>query len=152
MNQMYRTMEEKTVLFVDDDPIVLRSIARGLLDEPYNMCFARSGEEALEILKQQKIHVLVTDMRMPEMDGAELLKIVTKKYPNIVKMVLSGYKKTTALAMAVHQEGVFKIIPKPWNLQQGEEFKSTIRLAIEHYNLHRERAVAAAESGPDEVN
>jgi len=86
------------------------------------------------------------------MDGAELLKIVTKKYPNIVKMVLSGYTKTTALAMAVHQEGVFKIIPKPWNLQEGEEFKSTIRLAIEHYNLHRERAVAAAESGPDEVN
>lgn len=139
-------MKERTVLFVDDDPIVLRSIARGLLDEPYSMFFAKSGKEALDILEQQTVHVLVTDMRMPQMDGTELLKIVTKKYPNIVKMVLSGYTNTTALAMAVHQEGVFKIIPKPWNLQEGEEFKEIIRLAINQYNIRTEPAETAAQS------
>lgn len=139
-------MEERTVLFVDDDPIVLRSIARGLLDEPWNKCFARSGEEALEILLQQEVHVLVTDMCMPEMDGTELLKIVTKKYPHIVKMILSGYTNTTALTMAIHQEGVFKIIPKPWNLQEGEEFKAIVRLAIDQYNLKSEQVAAASES------
>lgn len=139
-------MEQRTVLFVDDDPIVLRSIARGLLDEPWNKCFARSGEEALEILLQQEVHVLVTDMCMPEMDGTELLKIVTKKYPHIVKMILSGYTNTTALTMAIHQEGVFKIIPKPWNLQEGEEFKAIVRLAIDQYNLKSEQVAAASES------
>ena len=128
-------MEERTVLFVDDDPIVLRSIARGLLDEPYNRCFAKSGKEALQILSQQEVHVLVTDIRMPEMDGTELLKIVTKKYPHIVKMVLSGYTNTTDLTKAIHQEGVFKFIPKPWNLQEGEEFRAVIRDAIDQYNL-----------------
>lgn len=141
-------MTERTVLFVDDDPIVLRSIARGLLDEPCNMCFARSGEEALEILRQNEIHVLVTDMRMPEMDGTELLKIVTKEYPHIVKMVLSGYTNTTALTMAVHQEGVFKVIPKPWNLQEGEDFKAIVRLAIDHYNLRSEPVGTSAEVKP----
>ena len=133
-------MKERTILFVDDDCVVLRSIARGLLDEPYNVFFAKSGEEALQILRQQEIHVLVTDIRMPEMDGNELLKIVTKEYPDIVKMVLSGYTNTTDLTKAIHQEGIFKFIPKPWNLQEGEEFRETIRSAIEHYNLRNVHA------------
>jgi DNA-binding NtrC family response regulator len=133
-------MKERTVLFVDDDDVVLRSIKRGLLDESYNMCFATSGKEALEILRQQEVHVLVTDMRMPEMDGAELLKIVTKEYPHIVKMVLSGYTSTTALMMSIHQEDVFRYIPKPWNLQEGQEFRAIIQRAIDHYNLKSEHA------------
>ncbi|MHC4203225.1 MAG: response regulator [Planctomycetota bacterium] len=133
-------MKERTVLFVDDDCIVLRSIARGLLDEPYNVCLAKSGEEALKILSQQEVHVLVTDIRMPEMEGTELLKIVTKEYPHIVKMVLSGYTNTTDLTMAIHQEGVFKFIPKPWNLQEGEEFRAIIRSALGHYDLKSEHA------------
>jgi DNA-binding NtrC family response regulator len=133
-------MEKRTILFVDDDSIVLRSIARGLLDEPYNIFLAKSGEEALKILSQQEVHVLVTDIRMPEMDGTELLKVVTKEYPHIVKMVLSGYTDTTDLTKAIHQEGVFKFIPKPWNLQEGEEFRAIIRHAIDHYNLRNEHA------------
>jgi len=133
-------MKERTVLFVDDDSIVLRSIARGLMDEPYNVCLAKSGKEALEILCQQEVHVLVTDIRMPEMDGTELLNIVTKEYPHIVKMVLSGYTNTTDLMMAIHQEGVFKFIPKPWNLQEGEEFRAIVRCAVDHYNLQSEHA------------
>ena len=133
-------MKERTVLFVDDDQIVLRSIARGLLDEPYNVCLAKSSEEALKILSQQEVHVLVTDIRMPEMDGTELLKIVREKYPHIVKMVLSGYTNTTDLTKAIHQEDVFKFIPKPWNLQEGEEFRAIVRNAIDHYNLQNECA------------
>jgi DNA-binding NtrC family response regulator len=131
-------MKQRTVLFVDDDPIVLRSIARELLDEPYNICFAKSGDEALKILSQQEVHVLVTDIRMPGMDGTELLRIVTREYPYIVKMILSGYTETTDLTMTIHQEGVFEFIPKPWNLQEGQEFKAIIRDAIDHYNLQSE--------------
>ena len=133
------SMQEKTVLFVDDDEIVLRSIARGLLDEPYNMCFAKSGEEALEILQQHQVHVLVADMRMPGMDGTELLKIVTREYPNIVKMILSGYADTPAVIKTVHKEGVFRFIPKPWNLEEGENFKVIIRLGIDQWNLKNEQ-------------
>lgn len=127
-------MKKRAILFVDDDSIVLRSIARGLLDEPYNIFLAKSGEEAIKILSKEEIHILVTDIRMPDMDGIELLRIVTKEYPHIIKMVLSGYSKTTDLTMAIHQEGIFKFIPKPWNLEEGEEFRATIRCAVDHYN------------------
>ncbi|OHB65365.1 MAG: hypothetical protein A2168_03320 [Planctomycetes bacterium RBG_13_50_24] len=133
-------MKEKTVLFVDDDGIVLRSIARDLMDEPYNICFAKSGEDALEILLQQEVHVLVTDIRMPGMNGVELLKIVTQKYPKIVKMVLSGYTNTSDLMTAIYKEGVLKFIPKPWNLEEGEEFRAIIKRAIDHYNHQIEQA------------
>lgn len=138
-------MNDRTVLFVDDDGIVLRSIARDLWDEPYNICFAKSGKEALEVLRQQEVHVLVTDMRMPEMDGAELLKIVTKEYAHIVKMVLSGYTNIKDLTMTLQENEIFRFIPKPWNLEEGEDFRTIIRGAIEHYNLRSEKVGTAAE-------
>lgn len=129
-------METKVVLFVDDDEIVLRSIKRGLLDEPYSKLFAKSGEEALEILQREKVHVMVTDMRMPGMNGLELLKIVKKEYPHIVSIVLSGYTHSATIMMAIHQEGIFKFIPKPWKV--AEDFKPAIQRAIDHYNLQKE--------------
>ena len=136
----------KTVLFVDDDETVLKSIARGLYDEPYNRCYARSGEQALEILRQQEVHVLVTDMRMPGMNGADLLKIVTKEYPNLVKLVLSGYTDAEDIMKAVHEGRVFRLLRKPWNLQEGEDFKRIVRRAVEQSSLKCQKAGTAAES------
>ncbi len=123
-------METHTVLFVDDEEVVLRSIERGFLEEPYNKLFAISGEEALEIMEQEAIHIIVTDMRMPGMDGLELLKAVKKKYPHIIRLVLSGYAQSSSLMLAIHNEGVFEFVPKPWRLT---EFKQVIRKAIDHY-------------------
>ena len=139
-------METKTVLFVDDEEIVLRSIERGLLDEPYNKLFARSGEEALEILMCEEVHVMVTDMRMPGMGGHELLKIVKKEYPQIVSIVLSGYTHSTTIMMAIHEEDIFKFIPKPWKM--AEDFKPAIRRAIDHYNLQKEHKEMMEELKP----
>jgi two-component system response regulator HupR/HoxA len=125
--------ENKTVLFVDDDQIVLRSIKRGFLDEPYTQLFAKSGQEALEILQKEDVHVIVTDMCMPEMDGVELLKIVREKYPHIVKIILSGYTDMSVLQEEFNQEEIFRFICKPWKLE--EDFKKVIQQALEHYNL-----------------
>ena len=136
---------ERTVLFVDDDEIVLRSLQRGLLDEPYNQLFAKSGEQALEILREQEVHVLVTDMRMPGMDGLELLKAVGQEYPDIVKMVLSGYAQSSDLMTAVYQEGVFRFVPKPWELEA--DLKGLIQKAFDHYELQKEHQAIAAEAG-----
>ena len=128
-------METHTVLFVDDEEVVLRSIERGLLDETYNKLFAISGEEALEIMQQEEIHVIVTDMRMPGMDGLELIQAVKKGYPDVVRIVLSGYAQTSSLMIAIHNEGVFEFVPKPWKLT---EFKQVIRKAIDHYKNKEE--------------
>ena len=77
---------------------------------------------------------------MPEMDGIELLEIVTEQYPHIVKMVLSGSTNSIELTKAIHHGSVFKFIPKPWNLQEGEKLIEIVRCAIDYYNLKNEHA------------
>ncbi len=129
-------MEKRTILFVDDEEKILKSLERGLLDEPYNCFFAKSGKKALEILEQNEVHVIVTDMRMPEMSGLEFLRIVKEKYPHIVRLVLSGYTQVTTLLTAINQGEIFKFITKPWKLE--EEFKTVLQEAVEYYNQRNE--------------
>jgi len=129
-------VENRTVLFVDDDEIVLRSLERGLLDEPYNKLFTKSCKEALEILQREEVHVIVTDMRMPEMDGLDLFEIIRKMYPHIVGIVFSGYTEMATLQKAVDQGEIFRFIPKPWKLEG--DFKKVVREAIDHYNHQSE--------------
>ncbi len=126
-------MKMRTVLFVDDDEIILRSLERGLLDELYIQLFAKSGQEALEILKKEEVHVIVTDMRMPGMDGVELLKIAKEMYPHIVMIVLSGYTDMSIFQTEFNQGEIFEFIPKPWELEK--DLKKIVRNAIDHYNL-----------------
>ena len=130
-------MEKRVVLFVDDEEKILKSIERCLLDEPYHKYYAKSGQEAVKILKREEVHVIVTDMRMPEVSGLELIKIIKKEYPHIISMVLSGYGDETALRNAVDQGEIFKLIPKPWKLKRN--FEKLILKAIEHYNLRNKR-------------
>ncbi len=84
--------EKKRVLFVDDEPKILEGLRRMLrpLRNEWEMSFVNSGQEALDILAQQPFDVIVTDMRMPAMNGAELLHEVRKRYPHMVRFVLSG--------------------------------------------------------------
>ena len=129
-----KTPEKRTVLFVDDDETVLKSLERGLLDESYNKLFAKSGEEALEILGQEEVHVIITDMRMYGMTGLELLRTVREDYPHIIGMVLSGYDRDDALETAAVRGEIYRSIRKPWKI--GEvDFEAAVRKAIERYNL-----------------
>jgi two-component system response regulator HupR/HoxA len=137
-------MEEKTVLFVDDEEKVLTSLKRGLLDEPYKTLFASSGKEALETLKRKQVHVIVTDMRMPEMGGLELLRTVKKEYPHIIRMVLSGYTQVSTLLTAINQGEIFRFITKPWKLE--EEFKPAVREAVEYYDFQNQSNSPAEET------
>ncbi|MCP4259468.1 MAG: response regulator [Planctomycetes bacterium] len=132
-------VEKRTVLFVDDDEIILRSIKRAFLDELFDPLYANSGSEALEILQKEQVHVIVTDMLMPGMDGIELLKIVRERHPHIVKIVLSGYMDISALQEEFKQGEIFKIVPKPWKIEEG--LKQVVLKAIEHYNLQSQRDV-----------
>jgi DNA-binding NtrC family response regulator len=141
-------MDEKhTILFVDDEFRLLRSIERGMLDEPYHLLFAESGKDALRLLAENEVHILVTDMRMPEMTGLELLKIVKEQYPKVVRLVLSGYTQATTLLTAINQGEIFRFITKPWKME--EDFKPAIRQAIEQYirQAQRDRLVAEAAVG-----
>jgi CheY-like chemotaxis protein len=133
-----KKVKKRTVLFVDDDALVLQSLERGLLDESYNKLYARSGREALEIIKQQDVHVIVADMFMPEMTGLELIRHVRKECPGVIGIVLTGYEQDAELQNAVGKGEIFKLVSKPWKF--GEvDFELLIRRAIDHYNLQIKR-------------
>ena len=139
MHGAVKEMTEKrnAVLFVDDEPHILNAIRRATLGESFDTVFAGSGATALQALEQQEISVIVTDMRMPVMDGLALLKIVREKYPSIVRIVLSGYMQLTQVLSSINQGEIFQFIPKPWQME--EELLWTIRRAVERYNMETER-------------
>jgi CheY-like chemotaxis protein len=130
-------MIKNSVLFVDDDIDILSSLKRGLIDEEYKAFFATSGEKALAIMEENEISVIVTDMRMPIMNGLELLKVIKERYPLTIKIILSGYTQLQQILATINQVDIFKFITKPWDLE--EEFKIIIRQAVEYYNLLKEK-------------
>ncbi len=85
-------MEKKSVLFVDDEPNILEGLRRMLrsLRNQYDMHFAGGGREALDLMAVNRFDVVVSDMRMPGMDGAELLEAIQEKYPHTIRMMLTG--------------------------------------------------------------
>lgn len=90
-------MDRANVLFVDDERFALAAMERLLFKQSYNIFLAANGQEALEIMAAQPIHVIVSDMRMPGIDGLQLLSMVKDLYPGIVRMVLSAYAQTSQL-------------------------------------------------------
>lgn len=134
----------RTVLFVDDEVRLLRALERGLVREPYDKLFAESGEQALALLAEHEVHVIVTDMRMPEMSGLDLLRIVKQRYPHIVRIVLSGYTQVTTLLTAINQGEIYRFITKPWNMEN--DFKPSIQQALEHHDLQAKGDVHYVES------
>jgi response regulator RpfG family c-di-GMP phosphodiesterase len=99
---------------VDDEPAILRSLKRALRREAYELLCASSGEEALEILERQPVDLVVADHRMPSMSGAELLGIVTRRWPHVIRFMLSGFAETEALE-ASGDVPYHRFIAKPWN-------------------------------------
>jgi len=85
------TTDQTTILLIDDEDIVLRTLERHLAAEPYRIITAASARHALDILERTPVQVLVSDFRMPDLDGGELLKIAAERWPDTVRIVLSGY-------------------------------------------------------------
>lgn len=123
------------VLFVDDEPNILSSLRRGLIQEPFVKFFANTGEEALRILSAHEIAVIVTDMKMPVMNGLDLLKIVADKYPDVVKIVLSGYNQLPQVLATINTIDIYKYIVKPWDMEN--DFIPVLRSAIEQYQMKK---------------
>ena len=137
-------MSDKTVLFVDDEEKILKSIKRITFNKPFKALFAGSGQEALRVLEQHSdISVLVTDMRMPEMTGLELLRTCKEKYPKIVRIVLSGYSQISTLLTAINQGEIFRYILKPW--ENEEELMAAVNAGFDHYEQVQTPVAAESE-------
>ncbi|NCD32406.1 MAG: response regulator [Spartobacteria bacterium] len=129
--------EDITVLFVDDEAHLLKSIERCLIREPFTKCFASSGAAALELLKERPVHVVVSDLKMPGMSGLEFLAQVREIYPDIVRLVLSGNADMSAVVELINRNEVFRYISKP--LDKPDELKAALRQSIEFYCIRAER-------------
>ena len=129
-------METRKVLFVDDEPNILNALKRLLRSEPYECCFAIGGKAALDLLEKEAVHIIVTDLGMPEMDGLTLLRHVQQKYPDIVRLVLSGRADTGSILKAINSGNVYRYIVKPWN---NMDLEIIIKQAIDIFNLQQER-------------
>ena len=113
----------KKILFVDDEKRILKSLRRLFYKTDYNCFFASSGKEALKILKEYEINLIITDIRMPKMDGFELLKKVKKHYPKVTRVALSGYTDKDAIMEAIEANLIKLYLYKPW---KNEELKEMV--------------------------
>ncbi len=129
-------MENRTVLFVDDEKNVLTSLKRLLHKEPYQSLFAPSGQEALELMEKEKVHVIVSDLRMPDMTGHTLFKKVRDRYPDVVRLILSAAADKDTVLNTIGGGLVYRYIIKPWN---EKSIKEIIRHAIKMFDLLEEK-------------
>ncbi|MBC7803619.1 MAG: protein kinase, partial [Candidatus Parcubacteria bacterium] len=115
------------VLFVDDEERVLNALSY-LFRDTYEVEIANGGAAALERLQSRRFHVLVSDQRMPEMPGVELLRQAKGIAPGTVRLLLTGYSDLAAIVGSVNESEVFRFVSKPW---QEEDLRATLAEAVD---------------------
>ncbi len=126
---------QHTILVVDDEAQIVKSVIN-LLRLKYRVLGAGSGSEALEILKKEKVHVVMSDQCMPEMKGVELLSKIHSDHPDIIRLLFTGYTDISAVIEAINKGNVYRYIVKPWN---PEELEVVVHDACARYDLLEER-------------
>ena len=123
------------LLFVDDEPNILKALNRVFRQENYIIHLAESGSEGLEILRSQQVDLIISDMRMPKMNGVEFLAEVLENWPASVRILLTGYADLQSAIDAVNRCRIFSFCHKPWN---DQELKVLVRNALEQKFLQEE--------------
>jgi DNA-binding NtrC family response regulator len=129
------TATRHSVLLVDDEPEILFSL-RGLLRREFELHTAGSGAEALEVLHHHPVHVIMTDQRMPEMTGVELLRRARGECPEAVRIIFTGYADIKAVVDAVNQGQIYRYLTKPWD---PDELVALLHEACAHHDRIAER-------------
>lgn len=124
-----------TLLVVDDEPDVVKSV-QDLLRFDYKVLGATRAVDALELIRAQPVHVVLTDQRMPEMTGVDFLRRLREQFPDTVRLLITGYADIRAVIDAINQGNVYRYITKPW---EPEELQAVVREAVERYDLAAER-------------
>lgn len=123
---------ENNILLVDDEDNILNALKRLLRKEGYRLFSATSGIDGLAILKSNDIHLVICDQRMPDMSGIDFLAKVKDEYPQIIRVLLTGYTDIDSITESVNKGQIYKFFLKPWN---DQNLKLEIRQCIEQYML-----------------
>jgi two-component system response regulator HupR/HoxA len=135
------TKRKYELLLVDDEQANLQKLQRTFMEQ-YAVHLAQSGEEALQILQKAPIDAIITDQKMPNMTGIEFLELSQKTYPNLVRIVLTGFTEVDDLIAAINTGKVHKYITKPW---EPEDLRLVVQDALEKLELVRENERLATE-------
>jgi len=126
--------EKINVLYLDDEENNLFSF-KATFRLKYNVFTAIKGEDAIDIIKNNDIHIIITDQRMPEMTGVEFLEKIIKINPDPIRILLTGYTDMSAVVDAINKGKIFHYLNKPWN---AEDISNTISRAYEAY-IHKKK-------------
>lgn len=126
-------MENYEVLLVDDDPTILLVLSGALKDAGYNVETAQSGSEAVELLKKQPFHLVITDLHMPGLNGIEVLKKTKQLYPECVAIILTGFGDLTSAVDAIRLDADDYLF-KPC---EPDEFFFRVENCLEKFEMKR---------------
>lgn len=135
--EMEQPQHGATLLFVDDERNVLSALRRVFRPLGYKTLLANGGQEALQILENDAVDVIVSDMRMPEMTGAEFLQQAAERWPDTLRILLTGYSDIESAIKAINDGHIYRYINKPWD---DNDLKLVIRQAVEQKQLLGEKA------------
>jgi signal transduction histidine kinase len=126
--------QKHSILYVDDELVNL-NVFKATFRHDYNIFTANSAQEAMEILRQQPIALIISDQRMPKITGVEFLKWTLADYPHTIRIILTGFSDTEAIITAINECDIYRYITKPW---ETEEMRLALRKAVETFQLRKE--------------
>ncbi|WP_306603214.1 HD domain-containing phosphohydrolase [Azonexus sp.] len=132
---MTEANDAPTLLLVDDEPSILSALRRLFRPHGYRIFVAESGAAGLAVLAEEHIDLVISDMRMPEMDGATFLQQVRERWPLVMRILLTGYADITSTVAAINQGEIYRYIAKPWN---DTEMLTLVREATQRLRLEAE--------------
>lgn len=136
-SQTQQTASEPPVLlFVDDEANILSALRRLFRPLGYRIFTAESGAAGLQVFEQNPVDLVISDMRMPEMNGAEFLEKVRAGWPDAVRILLTGYADVSSTIAAINKGEIYRYVAKPWN---DDDIVLLVRQALEMKNLEREK-------------
>ena len=138
------------VLLVDDEPSILSALKRALRQSRYQVLTAENGAAALDLLASTEVDLIISDMRMPQMSGAEFLAQAQALYPDTIRILLTGYSEIKSVVHAINEGGVYRYLLKPWD---DHDLLLTIAQALEQRRLRKEtaRLIALTERQNNEL-
>lgn len=131
-------LKDKVVLFVDDEEFILRSLKRLFKRESYHSVFFSSAREVIDYLEDHHVDLIVTDIRMPDMDGYQLLTIIKDKHPGILRVALSGYTESKMIYNLIEKNLAKLFIFKPWD---SIDLKNSIMNILEFESILRSKNI-----------
>jgi two-component system, probable response regulator PhcQ len=126
---------QRRLLIVDDEENVINALRRSLRREGYHIQFATRPADALALLKESPVDLVLSDHLMPEMTGLEFLKLVRDRHPDSVRLMLTGHADMQTAIDAINHGEIYRFLTKPWD---DTEIKVTLHLALEQLDLERE--------------